>query len=286
MKFDELDKKLIVSRPDKYKSSSRFTDAVMTRLTNNEIFSLSIRNMNVTKQETFMTRIKHLPAFAIIAIVIASLMIVSGGAYAAYQLLWPKPNVHVSEPVTSVSGRKEVAISLAQCGKTNLASQYELKKNAPITIEEVPMVIKAHCELNAIGTWADKAFPHDGPFTTDKEHDNTHLSVSMATHIKSKDNSSITFAGLTKYNQTDTTLGVTPSTRFIADGHDVTANIITPNDPVIYVTSDVPNSDCNEEHCSISSTQPIKTLVAVVKLSLPFQYYDQFAWQSLKERTP
>jgi len=291
MKLDKFDRKIIAARPDGYHSSTRFTDAVMAKIRNGEILSSSVRNMNVTKKETFMMKFKHLPTFAIIAIIIASTLVVSGGAYAAYQLLWPKPEVRLSEPKTSASGRKEVTISFAQCGKQSLASGYELKKNAPITIDEVPMVVKAHCELDAISTWANKEFPHDDghqPPEMMKAFDRTMLWTSMATHIKSRNDSTLTFAGLTKYHQADTVLEATSKTRYIADGHDVAASAITADDPVVYITSEfshiTPDAGCNAMHCSMSSTPAVKTLVAVVKLSQPFQYYDQLAWQSLAER--
>jgi hypothetical protein len=291
MKSDKFDRKIIAARPDGYRSNTLFTDAVMAKVRSGEILSSSVRNMNVTKKETFMMRFKHLPTFAIVAIIIASILVVSGGAYAAYQLLWPKPEVHISEPKTSASGRKEVDISSAKCGKPNYTDGYELKRNATITIDEVPMVVKAHCELDAIDTWANKTFPNSAdhmPFDTREPFDMTHIWTSMATHIKSRSSSDITFVGLAKYNQTDSTFNVTSNTRFIADGHDVAASAISADDPVVYITSEsshiTPDAGCNGQHCSMSSSDLVKKLVAVVKLSMPFQYYDQFAWQSLAER--
>ena len=294
MRLDDFDRKIIAARPSDYPANTHFVDEVMMSIKSNEILSSSVRKMNVTKKETFIMRLKHLPALAIIAIAIASILIVSGGAYAAYQLLWQKPEVNVSRPKISSSGRKEVAISFAQCGSSKLAEGYELKKNATITIDEVPMVVKAQCELGAISTWARKTFPNDdnnphAPLSTMQPSDSTTLWTSMATHIKSQDTSSITFTGLTKYTQKDTVFNKTSKIRFIADGKDVAAEAITANDPVVYITSNAshmtPNKDCNEQHCSIPSTTPVVTLLAVVKLSMSFEHYDQLAWQSLAERT-
>lgn len=290
MKDSRFDALIIAARPKNYQVNANFADTVMAAIYSSEILSSQIRKKGVNKKETLFMKVRHLPKFAVIAIAIGALLVISGTAYATYQLLWPKPHVEVSQPTTSQSGRQQVAISFEQCGADDLASHYELKSNATITIEQVPMVVKARCELNAIGTWADATFPHDDTFAslnTAREYDKVLLSTSMATHIKSSDASSMTFAGLTKYNQTDTSLAVTSKTRFIANGQDVSAKDITFNDPVMYITSQVTHmtqsADCTPEHCS-SSGKPVSTeLLAVVKLNLPFEDYDQLAWQSLTE---
>ncbi len=296
MKDTYFDALMAATRPKSYHAKTDFTDRVMTSIRSPEILSSQFRKKSVNKKETLFMKLRHLPKFAIVAIAIGALLVVSGSAFAAYQLLWPKPEVHVSQPTTSASGRKEVAISFAQCGSTTLASHYELKSNATITIDEVPMVLKAHCELDAIGAWADTTFPHDGPGmgigaggASMTEHDSTYVNVSLATHVKAKDAQSITFEGLTKYNQTDTTMTPTSATRYIADGRDVTADGIQVGDAVAYVTSNVahytPSSTCNATTCSMTGKPVSSTLVAVVKLDQPFQYYDQLAWQSLSEVT-
>lgn len=292
MKFDALDIRLIAARPLSYKSDAAFTDKVMSNLNRPEILSDSLRNMNVTKKETFMAKIKRLPALAIVAIILGIALVLSGSAYAVYQLLWAKPEVHVSAPTTSVSGRQEVAISFAQCGDPNaLATKYELKKKATITIDDVPHVVQAHCELDAIGSWAASTYGSsmgEGTTAANQAYDRIMVAPSMATTIKSKDDATITFVGLTKYNQTDTTLSFTKDTRVIVDGHDAKLSDISLTDPVVYITKDVshmtPGPNCTEQSCSMSGKQVSNELVAVVKLSQPLKYYDQLAWQSLAER--
>lgn len=289
LRFDAL---IVASRPAHHHADKQFTDKVMRSLPSSEILSSSIRRMNVTKKETFMTKIKRLPAFALVAIVLGAALLVSGSAYAAYQLLWQKPEVHVSAPTKSISGRDEVAISLKQCGDSRLASRYELKRNATITVDQVEGVVKARCELDTIGTWAQKEFGTPGnsrmkPGVT-TPYDSEYVDLSMATHIKNRDTSSITFVGLSKYNQPDKTLALNDGVRYFADGKEVKANTITENDPIVVITRYrqrmTPEEGCNEMHCGISGALLGEDLLAVVKLSLPFENYDQFAWQSLTER--
>jgi len=291
MKDSQFEAKLIAAKPQDYSSNVEFTDTVMDSIQSSEILSSQVCKTSVNKKETLSMKLRHLPKFAIFAIAVGVLALLSGTAYATYQLLWAEPKVTVSEPTVSAGGRQEVAISLAECGSDSLASRYELKKNATITIEDVPNVIKARCELDAIGTWSQSTFPHDEhvlPDDVTKEYDMVRLSSSFATHIKTKSDSSITFVGLTKYMEEDKTLAVTPSVRFIADGRDVQASDVSINDVVMYVTSQTshitPMPGCTLRNCSSSGSLGNETLLAVVKLSMPFQYYDQFAWQSLTER--
>ena len=289
MKNRDFEALLLAAKPKNYSGDSQFTESVMQKVHGSEILSSAVRKTNVNKKETFMTKIKRLPAFALIAIVLSMALFLSGSAYAAYQLLWPKPEVQVSAPEKSISGRDEVALSIEQCGDSTLATHYELKKNATITSSQIAGVVQARCELDTIGTWAQNTFPHDERFAQQNKaaHDSTMLNTSMATHIKSKDDSSITFTGLTKYNQADKTLAATASTRYIADGRDVKADQITENDPVVFITTEVyrvgDSTHCGQS-CSIRSEYVSSTLQAVVKLSLPFENYDQFAWQSLTEK--
>jgi len=294
MKDFHFEALLVASKPTTHSSNTTFTNKVMESLQSSEILSSSIRRMDVTKKETFMMKMKRLPAFALIAIVIGATLLISGSAYAAYQLLWQKPEVHVSTPTKSVSGRDEVDISFKQCGDSSLASRYELKKNATITADQVAGVVQARCELDAISTWSQKEFGNgkDSRFSrmpdTKEPYNSEYISASMATSIKSQDTSSITFAGLTKYNATDKTFSNATNVRYFADGKEVKASDITGKDPIVYITRYkermTPAQDCNDMHCSISGAPLGEDLLAIVKLSLPLENYDQFAWQSLTER--
>lgn len=292
MKDLRLQAVIIAARPKTYQTSKKFTDTVMGRLRSTEIFTSHIRKMNVNKKETFRMKLRHLPKLAIVAIALGCLLVLSGAAYATYQLLWPKPLVEVSQSEKSVSGRDQVIVLTGECGDEKLATRYELKKNAPINADEIGQVVQAHCELGAIQTWADTTFPsnskqmyssHSGPFEL------VQVVTSMATTLQSKDSNAITFTGLTKYNQEDESFKLSNSVRYIVNGREAKAGDIAVGDTVAYVMSQkslmTPRPDCTETSCGYSSNSTTKTLLAVVKLDMPLKYYDQLAWQSLAERT-
>lgn len=292
MKDYRFDALISAARTKHYKARSSFTDRVMSLVQSPEILSAHVRKMNVTKKETFIMKLNHLPKFAIVAIALGALLVFSTGVYAAYQLLWPKPHAEVSTMTTSVSGRNEVSIPFSQCGNTTMAQRYELKKNATITPDQIAGVVQAQCELQAITSWANETYRQDNRYgqqpPQNKPYNLKQLNFPVATKIKSRDSSSITFTGLEKYGQNDATFKLTKDIRYIANGVDVTADKITETDPVVYISMQTirmtPQPGCNDKHCGSTGNVAGNTLLAIVKLNLPIENYDQLAWQSLTER--
>jgi len=292
MKDSQFEAKLVAAKPVNYASNAEFTDTVMDSIQSSEILSSWVRKMSVNKKETFIMKFKHLPRIAIIAIALGALVVVSTGAYAAYQLLWQKPEASVSKPTTSQSGRKEVSLLFSQCGTQYSPERYELKRDATITADQIENVVKAQCELQTINEWAETTYGgklSDGSYSLDsKSQAMRHPGVSLATHIKSISESSITFSGQSKYNTQDTTLDVPKNMRYIANGTDVTSTQFKPGDTVVYVTSQgtrqTPKEDCTTDACrEFGEYFTTHALIAVIKLNRPFDDYDQSAWQSLTE---
>ncbi|RYX78949.1 hypothetical protein EON76_04540 [bacterium] len=285
-----IEQRILAARPSRSAQNVTFTDAVMQKLQNREIISSQFRRTNVKQKETFIMKLRNLHKPAVIALALVITLATAGTAYAVYQL-WSKPEIHVSPSTTSSTGRDQVSIASAQCGDASKAAGYELKKNATITPDQIAKVVQARCELDTIGTWANKTYGNndkEAGALTGKPYDRPQVDVSMATHITEAKSASITFKGLTKYEQRDETFDISASTKYIADGKEVSASIITPDDSVVYVVKRIiamtPSSDCDDKHCSYKGEPKSQTLLAVVKLSLPFEYYDQLAWQSLSER--
>ena len=286
MKTDDFEGKLISARPDNYKINRHFTDNVMKKLNSAEIILASTRNMNVTKKETFIMKIKHLPKLAIIAIAAGTLLILSGTAYATYQLLWPKPSVELTELNTSISGREEALLSTKECGPLD-AQRYELKRDATITADRIPAIVRAQCELTSIQTWAQSTFSPDrtkDPREFGESYVDTAVRVSMATKLDKKSDDSITFKEDSTYGQGPVTFGVTKNIKYIVDGKEGSASSINTGDAVVYVVTAKIQMNQTSEGSYSGGGMPEQTLVAVVKLTMPFEDYDQFAWQSLSQR--
>ncbi len=292
MKDSNFDALLLAAKPTKYSTNAAFTDTVMQKVQHSEILLSAVRKMDANKKETFIMKFKHLPRIAIVAIALGTLVIVSTGAYAAYQLLWLKPEASVSQPTTSQSGRKEVSLLFSQCGSKYVPERYELKRDATITADQIENVVKAQCELQAINEWAETTYGgklSDGTYRLDsKSQASRHPWVSNATRIKSISSSSITFSGHKKYSTEDTTLSVPQDIRYIANGTDVGLSQFKPDDVVVYIvhqgTRQTPKEECATDACrEFGEYFGTHELLAVVKLDRAFEDYDQFAWQSLTE---
>lgn len=287
MKYDNFERKIIASRPNGYEMNHSFADKVMEKINHPEILSNRIRTMNVTKKETFMTKLKHLPKIAVVAIVLGAILILSGTAYATYQLFWAKPSVHLEQLTTSTSGREEAILSTNECGPLT-AQHYELKKGATITADRIPAIVQAQCELKSIDSWAQSVYqdvstpqPKDG-----SPYDETFARVSMATHLQSIQKDSITFAAIDKYQMPATTFATSPSVKYIVNGKEDSLSSIHTGDVVAYVVTSKLHLTQTKDGGYSGGGMPAQTLVAVVKLSMPFEDYDQLAWQSLSERSP
>ena len=289
MKNLDFDALLLAAKPDSYSSNPQFTDRVMHKVRHSEIISSAIRTMDVNKKETFIMKFKHLPRIAIVAIALGALVVVSTGAYAAYQLLWANPEVHLIDSKMSVSGRDEVLLSTSGCDTTG-STRYELKKGATIGADRIRDVVQAHCELQAITDWAQESYGDqamadlNGLTAESKPVEETIVVTSMATHLEKRQGDSFTFSALDKYGWPQNTLKADDTVKYIVDGKNSTADEIKEGDPVVYVATGTIAMTRNQNGSIDTDNKPNRTLVAIVKLSMPFEDYDQFAWQSLAQR--
>ena len=291
MKDRRLEALIIASCDKSARSNAAFTDSVMKKVTAGEISSPLVRTMSTNKKESFFMKLSHLPKFAIVAIALGSLVVLSGTAYAAYKLLWEQPSVSVSQPETSASGREQVSLLFSRCGKDDMPAKYELKKGAPISADQIATVVTAQCELKAINDWAMATYAQGegGSFGDPRTHEMP--MVSLALQIQTVDPGSVTFAQLEGYGYPAETFETSKEVRYIADGQEVERSSFKPNDIVAYValskTVQTPMDQCTTDACrEFGEYRGVQRIVALVKLDKPLQDYDQRAWQSLTELSP
>lgn len=282
---------LSASHPDDTIQPSKMADTVMSRIHSREIFSDQIRNMSVNKKETLFMKLHHLPKLAIVAIAIGATVLVSGSAYAIYSL-WGHPDIQVTQPKESTSGRQEVSITFASCGTQVMPNKYELKKGATIDANQIEAVVKAQCELKAINDWAMKTYAQGPNGTFGDARTNETPSVGLARQLTSVNDSSITVAELKQKLSVlpAETLEAPSSVRFIANGAEVARSAFKPGDPVVYVTLSktiqTPKEQCATDACrEFGEYRGVDRLVAVVKLDRDFKDYDNNALESLAELT-
>ncbi|RYF27088.1 MAG: hypothetical protein EOO17_06425, partial [Chloroflexi bacterium] len=154
MKKLSIEQQILAARPTRSTNDIAFTNTVMDAVRGRELISSQFRTKNVNQKETFMMKLKNLHKPALVAIALAVTLATAGTAYAVYQL-WPKPSVETSQPSTNQTGRIETSAKLENCGdQQRNQSKYEIKKGSAILAEQVPQILQAYCELQAIQKWA------------------------------------------------------------------------------------------------------------------------------------
>lgn len=264
-----VDYKIIMARPESVSGTATFTDAVMARISTKK-----------KRERIWLGRALRKSPVVMVAVIIASLLAISGVAYAV-SYLWPQLSLNISSSGTSSSGRKEVAVLSETCSPDIANKKYELKSNATISEKEVPAVIAAECNRAAIDKWAHATFPqyftHSDPSklaTARPEQSQEIAMVSSAWVIKSISAEAITFAAIDEY-QPEHTLSIPTSTKFVVDHQYKTWRDIHVGDAVAYVSKQTYSSpeNCSGDGCGAPTNE---TLLAIVKLDQPFKYYRLF----------
>lgn len=276
MKKPTIEQRILAARPPRSKNNTQFTDAVMSKIkSRREIFSQQIRTTNVNQKETFIMKLRNLHKPAIIAIALALTLATAGTAYAIYQL-WPKPSVDVSTPVQNKQGRLESAVQLKNCGnqQSNQAS-YEIKKGSTISADEVPQILQAYCEIEAISAWSLTFYtpPEPGDETSTESR---MLSPVFVSRIASIDDSTVTLEAQKKYGIDESVLKLDSKVKYIADSAYSDKSQFKAGDPVVALSHDTINPDTSR----IASQK----LVFLIRMNLPFEAYDPRVQQSVAQK--
>lgn len=154
MKTNYFDQQLIAARPEDYSVDKHFTDSVMKKIGKSEILSSSIRNMSVTKKETFIMRLRHLPKIAIVAIAVGALVVLTGTTFAVVKTIEGLHNVKVNEASTNNFDREQLNVTFTNCSeRAKEGVSYELKRDSGLSAEDGAKTLQARCEMSEIDDW-------------------------------------------------------------------------------------------------------------------------------------
>jgi hypothetical protein len=161
MKDLRFDAQIAAARPASYiYGNAVFTDAVMARITSSEIFSNAIRTKDVTKKETLLMRIRHLPKIAIMAIALGALLFVAATTYAVVRTVTKPSPVTVKEEGVNEFGREQLRVEFDSCdAQKKSGTTYELKRGSNLSAEDGAKVLRAVCEIDRIKAWIEND-PH------------------------------------------------------------------------------------------------------------------------------
>lgn len=223
--------------------NSAFVETTMQAIRKKQVsetFASVLRRTNATKKERFIMKLKHLPKAAIMGLAVAGVLVVSGSAFAAYQL-WLSPSASLEGAKQNQYGRTEALVKLQHCAQLSISRDIsaEIKPHSGLSPEDAAKVLQAYCEINAMQNWAITGLQvHPSavmfPYTID-QMSGAALKVSAGNDARN--------------------LPLSRSTRYIVGGGYADRGQFHPGDSIAYVAN------------GASAT------LAVIKLSLPATYY-------------
>lgn len=286
----------IASSPATDHVMTPFIDAVMSRIQRDAPLHRQFPKPLRRKKQSLLQRLRHMPAFALFAIVLLALVAVSGTAYAVIQL-WPKPHVELKPAVKNQFGRSQVIASFDNCSDQPKNSTFEIKKGSTLDPKELPQVLQARCEKKEIEKWAndnkltstglDRHMRGSTGITKEGDIEDWGQVSSVASKVVSITPSALSLTG-DEYNSPKEPLVLTSATKFIVNGNEAKREDIKPGDAVLFIKWD-------KRQYKFSSTpvqaepvllgQLIESKVTyVIKVDLPFEYYGPTKQNQIIER--
>jgi hypothetical protein len=200
-------------------------------------------------------RISHLPKAAIVALIVAACVLISGTAYAAYAL-WVRPTAQVRS-TTQQYGRDQALIDLKNCYAPDQKVTVEITNGSGGTSQEAAQSLEAHCEIQAVQNWAIQRFRREPsnvlfPFVVAKNNGNTltveNNETKEARTFTMVGNLPIAYQGKViqrdEIKRNDTVALITSS-----DGKSLIALVKLTYGPSLYVSNRVFNSYHEREAC-------------------------------------
>ena len=147
-RFEPIESKLVAARRTSENNDvfvDQVMDAIETRATNRRVIRTTNEQLN---KETFIMKLRKLPAIALIAIVLAAMIGLGGVSYAAVKLIESnKPAV--KETHVNQKGKTELTTEANACRdlEQTRSERYELKEGIGLSAGEAAKYINAHCHL-------------------------------------------------------------------------------------------------------------------------------------------
>ena len=275
-----IEQQILAARPHTTKADTQFADAVMQKIKTREIIANEQRRTNVKPKESFFMKLRSLNKPALVALALTLTFATAGTAYAIYRL-WPKPSTSTSEMKPNETGRMQTSVTFENCGNIEQnQTKFEIKSGSKLTPEQVPQILQAYCEINAIQAWLNDQDPFKDRSFADRDW---MFSYPDTYTVKSIDGDKITFDAQPQYMKEEKTYTLAPSVRVIANSTYVDKQTIKVGDVIAVITKDTsePIDANNPDAGSMSKNE----LVYLIKMNLPLAAYDPLAQQSIAERT-
>jgi hypothetical protein len=144
---------LLASRPEDSGGNAAFIGRTMEaieRTSGRQTFAQALNN-EVRKRPSLLTRLRHLPTFAVVVLAFVGMALLSGTAYAAYKWIEGRVTVTNITP-NNDDNRREYTLD-ESCGDSDFVHRppkYEVARGATLTDEEAYKVFKNSCDYVAM----------------------------------------------------------------------------------------------------------------------------------------
>ena len=257
MKDIIFDTRIIAARPECAQNTD-FTDRVMAVVSSDEIFSAVIRKTSVTKKETLLMKIRHLPKIAVIALAIGALLLVAGTTYAVVRTVSNLTQVKVNQSGTNEFGREQLTVEFDSCdAQKKEGTTYELKRGSNLSAEDGKKVLQAKCDIDVVTAWIRK-----DPRSVEKMGGTDRAlfrmvgSLNTADKVRSVQNNKLVLERREK--------ALPDNVRVVENNKVVPLESIKPGDTVLYF---IP-----AQYEGLGESEEIDGMV-IFKLPLPVEYY-------------
>jgi len=269
---------LIAARPEKSGNEgfiARTMHAIQTADTH-ATFPVVLHEPNIPLRKRLYMRVKGLPTAALVALIIASAVGLSGVVYASIR--FAPDFIKILNKSTNNRGATEYSVpDFAKCATDYgpVTEKFELKKDAPrLSDEEIKKTIQARCELAGVNDFVAKAWPTFGTHKDWQDGDDifyTRPDLLGTLQSASADKAAMTYYG----GQPQTkTYDAQPGQNIVAfaGGAKIPISQLKPGDTVFTVVRVTETYHKTWTNTSNPNPRP-QGLVAIIKLSLPNQYY-------------
>lgn len=278
MKKTSLDTRIIASTPKETSIDNNFTERTMHKIYTSKLAAEGEQDTHPQKKHSFFMQLRHLPKIATFALVITAIGLFSGTAYAAYKFLWEQPHVIVQDQTTNQFGRSQNIASLQKCGDQSSETIFETKSGNSLGVSEISKILQARCEMAVIQDWAGENSSQPNAENKPAIGTSTSSMVMLyptAGRVASISEKELSLTG--DVHLPDKPLTLSLDTQYIVDHALVSYDNIQPGDSVLFIqnitTQDKTTKNENNELVT-SGTPTSRQVTHVIKLDLPFEYYN------------
>lgn len=278
MKTFDIEIGLVHAAPERCALDNTFTERVMASLPSVPAFSAHIQKRG---KRTLWSKLQYIPKFAIIALAITALLIVSTVTYAIVETIKKQSSVVIDASGVNEHGREQLNVTFDSCEKQKKnGTMYELKKDSKLSADDGVKVLQAQCERDSIIEWIQNDPTHAIDITTNPNSFQSKLRTDgfVGTYYGVKEEEivvrSTTAFGIDSQEQT---VPFPKIARVVEDGKVINVDELHSGDTILYFS---PHS-----HRANALTPDI-TNVTVFKLKLDAKYYSIDMQAYVRPRQP